>query len=107
TWLFSGLALRLGLRSCPTRRSSDLGTMIGAVRGLVVDYLWIKVNLMKEKGLFFEVMADADLITKLQPRFGAVWAFHGHNMAYNRSEEHTSELQSRENLVCRPLLDKK
>src|SRR5690606_40802531 len=26
---------------------------------------------------------------------------------YNRSEEHTSELQSRENLVCRLLLEKK
>src|SRR5690606_40747667 len=25
----------------------------------------------------------------------------------HRSEEHTSELQSRENLVCRPLLEKK
>src|SRR5690606_38723560 len=32
---------------------------------------------------------------------GAVW-FGG----YNRSEEHTSELQSRENLVCRLLLEK-
>src|SRR5436309_6946042 len=28
-------------------------------------------------------------------------------MKYNRSEEHTSELQSRENLVCRLLLEKK
>src|SRR5690606_41817712 len=27
--------------------------------------------------------------------------------AFNRSEEHTSELQSRENLVCRLLLEKK
>src|SRR5690606_39513611 len=27
--------------------------------------------------------------------------------AYGRSEEHTSELQSRENLVCRLLLEKK
>src|SRR5690606_41628061 len=27
--------------------------------------------------------------------------------AYERSEEHTSELQSRENLVCRLLLEKK
>src|SRR5690606_40012664 len=26
---------------------------------------------------------------------------------FDRSEEHTSELQSRENLVCRPLLEKK
>lgn len=62
-----------------------LGTMIGALRGLAVDYLWIKVNIQQEKGLFYEVMADADLITKLQPRFAAVWAFHGHNMAYNIS----------------------
>src|SRR5690606_39868676 len=29
------------------------------------------------------------------------------NMAKGRSEEHTSELQSRENLVCRLLLEKK
>jgi hypothetical protein len=62
-----------------------LGTTIGAVRGLIVDYLWIKANAMKEKGLFYEAMTDADLITKLQPRFTAVWAFHGHNMIYNIS----------------------
>jgi hypothetical protein len=62
-----------------------LGTAIGALRGLIVDYLWIKVNAMKEKGLFYEVISDADMITKLQPRFAAVWAFHGHNMAYNIS----------------------
>ncbi|MFZ9880797.1 MAG: hypothetical protein ACO3QC_05285, partial [Phycisphaerales bacterium] len=62
-----------------------LGTAIGALRGLVVDYLWIKVTLQKEKGLLYEVMADSDLITKLQPRFPEVWSFHGHNMAYNVS----------------------
>src|SRR5690606_41312825 len=27
-------------------------------------------------------------------------------LLFHRSEEHTSELQSRENLVCRPLLEK-
>ena len=69
-----------------------LGTTIGALRGIIVDYLWIKVNIMQQKGLFYEVMADADLITKLQPRFAAVWAFHGHNMAYNISvATHTEE----------------
>ena len=62
-----------------------LGTAIGAFRGIIVDYLWIKVNMMKERGQFYEVMSDADLITKLQPRFAEVWAFHGHNMAYNIS----------------------
>jgi len=69
-----------------------LGTAIGALRGLIVDYLWIKVHLMKERGLYYEVMHDAELITKLQPRFAAVWAFHGHNMAYNISvTTHTEE----------------
>ncbi len=68
-----------------------LGTAIGALRGIIVDYLWIKVHLMKQKGLYYEVMADADLITKLQPRFSAVWAFHAHNMAYNISVSHNTE----------------
>jgi hypothetical protein len=62
-----------------------LGTAIGALRGIIVDYLWLKVNMMKEDGQFYEVMSDADLITKLQPRFAQVWGFHGHNMAYNVS----------------------
>ena len=62
-----------------------LGTALGALRGLLVDYLWIKVTLQKEKGLLYEVMADANLITALQPRFPEVWSFHGHNMAYNIS----------------------
>ncbi len=62
-----------------------LGTAIGALRGIIVDYLWLKVNKMKEDGQFYEVMSDADLITKLQPRFAQVWGFHGHNMAYNIS----------------------
>ena len=70
-----------------------LGTAIGALRGVIVDYLWIKVHLMKQKGLYYEVMADSDLITKLQPRFSAVWAFHGHNMAYNISVAHNTEAE--------------
>src|SRR5690606_40862508 len=35
-----------------------------------------------------------------------MWGFNGAK-SYMRSEEHTSELQSRENLVCRLLLEKK
>ena len=62
-----------------------IGTAIGALRGLIVDILWMKINSMKSKGLFYEIMADAEMITKLQPRFAEVWAFHGHNMTYNIS----------------------
>ncbi len=62
-----------------------IGTAIGALRGLIANYLWIKLQQQKDQGLFYEAMADADLITKMQPRFAEVWGFHGHNMAYNIS----------------------
>src|SRR3989449_4520391 len=35
------------------------------------------------------------------------WLTHGYHMSVARSEEHTSELQSRLHLVCRLLLEKK
>ncbi|MDP7006542.1 MAG: hypothetical protein QF718_10085 [Phycisphaerales bacterium] len=71
---------------------NTIGMSIGAIRGLLVDYLWIKIHQMKKEGLYFEVMADAELITKLQPRFPQVWVFHAHNMAYNISvATHTIE----------------
>ncbi len=71
---------------------NTIGMSIGALRGLLVDYLWIKIQQMQRDGLFFEVMADAELITKLQPRFPQVWVFHAHNMAYNISvATHTIE----------------
>src|SRR5690606_39961202 len=40
-------------------------------------------------------------------RMGAAVRLHGQDGVHTRSEEHTSELQSRENLVCRLLLEKK
>src|SRR2546430_10310352 len=40
-------------------------------------------------------------------RHGEVDAVQGHDLAEPRSEEHTSELQSQSNLVCRLLLEKK
>ncbi len=71
---------------------NTVGMSIGALRGLLVDYLWIKIQQMQRDGLYFEVMADAELITKLQPRFPQVWVFHAHNMAYNISvATHTIE----------------
>src|SRR2546427_4854228 len=38
---------------------------------------------------------------------GEVEVYTGYRVLYNRSEEHTSELQSQSNLVCRLLLEKK
>lgn len=69
-----------------------IGTTIGALRGIIVDILWLRIQLMKEQGQYYQAQTDAELITKLQPRFAPVWSFHGHNMAYNISvATHTRE----------------
>src|SRR5690606_41384127 len=79
-FFFSGSGSHRHLHSFPTRRSSDLGP------GLVLGH-----HARQPAGI--ETGAARDLAP-------------GQGRA-RRSEEHTSELQSRENLVCRLLLEKK
>src|SRR5690606_8911263 len=49
------------------------------------------------------VSRDKEVLAHFTERFGK----QGYKLPELRSEEHTSELQSRENLVCRLLLEKK
>src|SRR5256885_11936316 len=59
--------------------------------------------------------SDMDLFQAVHQRRRAIWIFRWHRLVPacaptenpNRSEEHTSELQSPCNLVCRLLLEKK
>lgn len=62
-----------------------LGIAMGAFRGLFVNFLWIRANQLKEEGKFYEAIELSSAITRLQPRFPRVWAFHAWNMAYNIS----------------------
>lgn len=62
-----------------------LGIAMGAFRGLFVNMLWIRANELKEEGKYHEAVDLARAITRLQPRFPQVWAFHAWNMAYNIS----------------------
>lgn len=62
-----------------------LGIAMGAFRGLFVNYLWIRANQLKEDGKFYEAIELSSAITRLQPRFPRVWAFHAWNMSYNIS----------------------
>ncbi|QYK47069.1 MAG: hypothetical protein KF838_09770 [Phycisphaeraceae bacterium] len=62
-----------------------LGIAMGAFRGLFVNMLWIRANSLKEAGRYYEAIELSGAITRLQPRFPAVWAFHAWNMAYNIS----------------------
>src|SRR5205085_11107024 len=100
-FLFHCPAHRPYLRSFPTRRSSDLLAALhlrraraGAEARDEVLQLLALLHLVGVLGLD----ARADL---------ALLADHVVVVAGIRSEEHTSELQSQSNLVCRLLLDKK
>src|SRR5690554_7509078 len=75
-----------GLHSFPTRRSSDLRRqpVVGRAASILVE------------------IAGEDLHPRfVEPGVDEPW------MQVLRSEEHTSELQSRPHLVCRLLLEKK
>ncbi len=73
-----------------------IGIAMGAFRGLFVNALWWRANKAKEDGNFYEAVDLARTITRLQPRFPRVWAFHAWNLAYNISvatQTHTERWQ--------------
>src|SRR5690606_39548528 len=90
---FPSHAAHRPLPSFPTRRSSDLGEHVARValleRLAPQLHRGVRPRRVRPRG-------HQDRERLKQPR-----------IAHNRSEEHTSELQSRENLVCRLLLEKK
>ena len=63
------------------------------------------------EGMSWNYSGENNWIDQLSPTGNAVTAFRNDQVGYDcgiaRSEEHTSELQSRTNLVCRLLLEKK
>src|SRR5690606_42053057 len=88
------------LPSFPTRRSSDLSDVLA---GSAAEKAGI------ERG---DVIREVDGVrinqsSDLPPMIGAKAPGSRVKVTVWRSEEHTSELQSRENLVCRLLLEKK
>lgn len=54
-------------------------------RALVIDYLWIRADNLKQAGQYFDALYLARLICALQPESPAVWDFQAWNMAYNIS----------------------
>ncbi len=63
----------------------SIGIALGAFRGIFVNMLWLRAQAAKDQGNYYEAMDLSKAITKLQPRFPRVWAFHAWNMAYNIS----------------------
>src|SRR5690606_40044943 len=100
---FVGPRAHRSLDSFPTRRSSDLATFAGlavAIAGLEVwSPLLTSIRMLGEISIPLMLFAlGARLADSTIAAVGR---------GVLRSEEHTSELQSRENLVCRLLLEKK
>src|SRR5688572_32432896 len=82
------------LHSFPTRRSSDLETQWQLARDSLARAIAATGN-------------SDDLRAALRYCQGHLHRINGEAHKTRRSEEHTSELQSQSNLVCRLLLEKK
>src|SRR5690606_41469047 len=91
------------LPSFPTRRSSDLNDAVhSAVHSAA------KSRMLKDLLRMTHQVAPSSHRNVIAFDFNDVRRRHDdHHRIYERSEEHTSELQSREKLVCRLLREKK
>src|SRR5207253_9510939 len=95
------------LPSFPTRRSSDLTTPYRNGQGEIGGTVLVFSCLKRQKCLEWE---NEFLQDEVRENFGdIIGRSHAIQkvLAQIRSEEHTSELQSRGHLVCRLLLEKK
>src|SRR5690606_39512458 len=98
---------RPDLHSFPTRRSSDLADLSN-------KYIWVVLMTTMLFGVIgwvddYKKVVNKDpngLKARYKYLFQSIIGLAAALVLY-RSEEHTSELQSRENLVCRLLLEKK
>src|SRR5690606_41645547 len=102
------LCVPLGrLHSSPTRRSSDLILKVEIGVGQRNDVNTGVSHLGNERcGLILVAQRQRATVARNNATFEAS-AQNALCDQLKRSEEHTSELQSRENLVCRLLLEKK
>ena len=57
--------------------------LLGGMRGLVADLMWLRALESKKAGRYYESVALFGFISKLQPRFDRVWEFMAHDLAYN------------------------
>jgi hypothetical protein len=58
---------------------------LGPLRPIFIINLWMRASNLQEEGKFFELNDLCRLITQLEPRFPAIWAYWAWNVAYNCS----------------------
>src|SRR5690606_41569141 len=105
-FLFSYGAVRFHVRRClPPRRASDLARGVGFVANRGRVWRGFPQSGQRSAAMIDQFRAESRRTGTESRQCGQFLS--GINQNFDRSEEHTSELQSRENLVCRLLLEKK
>ncbi|MHC5067265.1 MAG: hypothetical protein ACYTF0_01625 [Planctomycetota bacterium] len=61
--------------------------LLGGLRGLVTDILWLRADTAKSAGRYYESLALYQLISRVQPRFEQVWEYMAHDLSYNIAAE--------------------
>src|SRR5690606_41687689 len=98
---------RVAVHSLPTRRSSDLGRLRD---GVTIDRAMVEMSGIAQRLASEYPQTNEGVAPVIQPFTDEYIGEEPSRLLYTmlgavfRSEEHTSELQSRENLVCRLLL---
>src|SRR5690606_41939380 len=95
---------RPALHSFPTRRSSDLAPASEAGPPRADPAVLARRKMLPRRGVRGSTEAKLRMLQEFRESQPAPKE---EKAKEERSEEHTSELQSRENLVCRLLLEKK
>jgi len=94
-WLVAGIGAGR-LRAAEERRNIVAGrrsegeaiaAALGGFRGLVSDFLWLRVMQMQDQGRFDEIRMLGKLILDVQPRFTGVWRYMSWNLSYNLAYE--------------------
>ena len=66
--------------------SAYIGSIVlGGFKPLIVDYLWINADKLKEHRQYEEINALLNLIARLQPKLVDVWSYNAQIMAYSIS----------------------
>jgi hypothetical protein len=65
--------------------------LLGGIRGLACDLLWMRGCAAKDSHRFYESVAIFQAISRIQPRFEQVWEYMTHDMAYNIAVEVNDE----------------
>src|SRR5699024_12682423 len=96
----------LYISSFPTRRSSDLTLLFGQTLCIqTLIFFWLFSIILALVYLSISIFIGSIAKNRWQALIGGITVWFLTIIA--RSEEHTSELQSRFDLVCRLLLEKK